>query len=137
VLAGTTLATHHQVSLALQNLPGLGNLCSGNDLPLKASSAYRYKIAGRHWRRQGNLDLLFTKLSMCASQGRSTVEERPCSYLTTRISGTKGAVLASFDAPRRPRDREPLFLGLCGQMPRNLLPPLTLSRHQRRQVYWD
>ena len=38
-------------------------------------------------------------------------------------------------APRRPRDREPLFLGLCSQMPRILLPsPHPPLFHQKSAV---
>jgi hypothetical protein len=57
-------------------------------------------------------------------------------YPTTLISGTRGvkkrrqrAPKTAPLAPRGPRDREPLFLGLCSQMPQILLPspPPTLS----------
>jgi hypothetical protein len=82
-------------------------------------------------------------------------------YGTTLISGIRAAVLGNpltlfltHPALRRPRDREPLFLGSCSQMPVNLgrfvrhMPPpptyawnfLADQTHQlvlRKQCFWS
>jgi len=87
----------------------------------------------RSWAR-GEGELYSREVTRCPI-GRAKPEaaaHRQRFYSTTLISGTRGVKngvkrvpKTAPLAPRGSRDREPLFLGLRSQMPRNLLPSPT------------